>query len=160
MTTETIYHAALATHITGITMMAGTTLMDYVIFKQIWKQYWADKNKALAISEALVKLQIVFGSGFLLLLISGITMMYLTHGVFGEQTWFRIKFGLILLIMINGIGFGRRLGVRLRKLLPEEISGIDVSDQTLKIRDNLSIFHVTQLAIFLTIFVLSVFKFN
>ena len=160
MTTETIYHAALATHIAGTTMMAGTTLMDYVIFKQIWKQYWADKSKALAISEALVKLQIVFGSGFLLLLISGITMMYLTHGVFGEQTWFRIKFGLILLIMINGIGFGRRLGVRLRKLLPEEISGIDVSDQTLKIRDNLSIFHITQLAIFLTIFVLSVFKFN
>lgn len=160
MTTETIYHAALATHITGITMMAGTTLMDYVVFKQIWKQYWADKTKALAISEALAKLQIVFGSGFLLLLISGITMMYLTHGVFGEQTWFRIKFGLILLIMINGIGFGRRLGVRLRKLLPEEISGIDVSGQTLKIRDNLNLFHVTQLAIFLTIFVLSVFKFN
>jgi len=160
MTTETIYHAALATHITGITMMAGTTLMDYVIFKQIWNQYWADKTKALAISEALVKLQIVFGSGFLLLLISGVTMMYLTHGVFGEQLWFRIKFGLILLIMINGIGFGRRLGVRLRKTLPEEISGINVSDKILKIRDNLNIFHITQLAIFLAIFVLSVFKFN
>jgi hypothetical protein len=160
MTTETIYHAALATHITGITMMAGTTLMDYVIFKQIWRQYWADKTKALAISEALVKLQIVFGTGFLLLITSGVTMMYLTHGVFGEQLWFRIKFILILLIVINGIGFGRRLGVRLRKLLPEEISGIDVSDKTLKIRDKLNIFHVTQLAIFLTIFVLSVFKFN
>ena len=160
MTIETIYHTALATHITGITMMAGTTLMDYVIFKQIWKQYWADKAKALAISEALVKLQIVFGSGFLLLLISGITMMYLTHGVFGEQLWFRIKFGLILLIMINGIGFGRRLGVRLRKILPEEISGINVSDKILKIRDNMNVFHITQLAIFLAIFILSVFKFN
>lgn len=160
MTTETIYHAALATHITGITMMAGTTLMDYVIFKQIWKQYWADKTKALAISEALVKLQIIFGSGFLLLLISGVTMMYLTHGVFGEQLWFRIKFGLILLIMINGLGFGRRLGVQLRKKLPEEISGINVSDKILKIRDNLNVFHITQLAIFLAIFVLSVFKFN
>jgi hypothetical protein len=160
MTTETIYHAALSTHITGITMMAGTTLMDYVIFKQIWKQYWADKSKALAISEALVKLQIVFGSGFLLLLISGITMMYLTHGVFGEQLWFRIKFGLILLIMINGVAFGRRLGVRLRKLLPQEISGINVNDNVLEIRDKLNLFHIVQLAIFLTIFVLSVFKFN
>lgn len=86
--------------------------------------------------------------------------MYLTHGVFGEQTWFRIKFSLILLIMINGIGFGRRLGVQLRKLLPEEISGINISDKILKIRDNLNIFHITQLAIFLAIFVLSVFKFN
>lgn len=160
MTTETIYHAALATHITGLTMMAGTTLMDYVIFKQVWKQYWADKTRALAISEALVKLQIVFGSGFLLLIISGVTMMYLTHGVFGEQLWFRIKFGLILLIMVNGLGFGRRLGVRLRKLLPQEVSGVNVGDKIRKIRDNLSLFHITQLAIFLTIFVLSVFKFN
>ena len=160
MTTETIYHAALATHITGLTMMAGTTLMDYVIFKQVWKQYWADKTRALAISEALVKLQIVFGSGFLLLIISGVTMMYLTHGVFGEQLWFRIKFGLILLIMVNGLGFGRRLGVRLRKLLPQEVSGVNVGEKILKIRDNLSLFHITQLAIFLTIFVLSVFKFN
>jgi hypothetical protein len=160
MTTETIYHAALATHITGITMMAGTTLMDYVIFKQIWKQYWVDKTKSLAISEALVKLQIVFGSGFLLLIISGVTMMYLTHGVFGEQLWFRIKFALILVIMINGLVFGRRMGVLLRKLLPEEISGIDVSDKTLKVRDNLNVFHITQLTIFLAIFILSVFKFN
>lgn len=160
MTTDTIYHAALATHIAGITMMAGTTLMDYVMFKQIWKQYWADKTKALAISEALVKLQIVFGIGFLLLLISGITMMYLTHGVFGEQIWFRIKFGLILLIIINGLAFGRRLGVRLRKLLPEEIAGINLNDRILKIRDNLNLYHITQLAIFLAIFVLSVFKFN
>jgi len=160
MTTETIYHAALATHITGLTMMAGTTLMDYVIFKQVWKQYWADKTRALAITEALVKLQIVFGSGFLLLIISGVTMMYLTHGVFGEQLWFRIKFGLILLIMINGLGFGRRLGVRLRKLLPQEVSGENVGNKILRIRDNLNLFHISQLAIFLTIFILSVFKFN
>jgi hypothetical protein len=62
--------------------------------------------------------------------------------------------------MINGLGFGRRLGVRLRKLLPEEISGINVNDRILKIRDGLNLFHITQLAIFLTIFVLSVFKFN
>ena len=160
MTTETIYHAALVTHITGLTMMAGTTLMDYVIFKQVWKQYATDKTKSLAVSEAMVKLQIVFGVGFLLLIISGITMMYLTHGVFGEQTWFRIKFGLILLIVINGLTLGRRQGVKLRKLLPEEIAGSNVNDKILKIKDNLNLFHVSQLAIFLTIFVLSVFKFN
>jgi len=160
MTTETIYHTALVTHITGLTMMAGTTLMDYVIFKQVWKQYAIDKMRSLAISEAMVKLQIVFGTGFLFLLISGITMMYLTHGVFGEQTWFRIKFGLILVIMINGLAFGRRQGVKLRKLLPEEISGGNLSNQILKIKDNLNLFHISQLAIFITIFVLSVFKFN
>lgn len=160
MTTETIYHTALVAHIVGLTMMAGTTLMDYVIFKQLWKQYAADKLKALAIGQATVKLQIVFGIGFLLLIISGVTMMYITHGVFGEQTWFRIKFGLIILIVINGLTMGRRQGVKLRKLLPEEISGTNIGDQLLKVKDNLNIFHISQMAIFITIFVLSVFKFN
>jgi hypothetical protein len=160
MSTETIYHTALVTHIIGLTMMAGTTLMDYVIFKQLWKQYALDKPKALAIGEATVKLQIVFGIGFLLLVISGVTMMYITHGAFGEQTWFRIKFGLIILIVINGLTMGRRQGVKLRKLLPEEISGINVGDKLLKVKDSLNIFHISQMAIFITIFILSVFKFN
>ena len=160
MSTETIYHTALVTHIIGLTMMAGTTLMDYVIFKQLWKQYALDKPKALAIGEATVKLQMVFGIGFLLLVISGVTMMYITHGLFGEQTWFRIKFGLIILIVINGLTMGRRQGVKLRKLLPEEISGINIGDKLLKVKNNLTFFHISQMAIFITIFILSVFKFN
>jgi len=159
MTTETIYHTALATHIVGLTMMAGTTLIDYMIFKQFWKQFATDKPKAIAISEAIRKLPILFGIGFLLLLISGITMMGLTHGVFGEQTWFRIKFALILIIVVNGLGVGRRLGINLRRLLPGAIAS-DVEAKLYKIKSNLSFFHLSQLALFLAIFILSVFKFN
>src|SRR5882762_5635819 len=107
MSTQTLYHLALVIHIAGLTMMAGTTLADYIMTKQFWKQFAIDKQQALAINGAMSKLMLLFGIGILLLILSGIGMMWLTNGMWGEQIWFRIKFGLVIAIIINGIAFGR-----------------------------------------------------
>jgi type IV secretory pathway TrbD component len=160
MTTLTYYHIALVTHITGLTIMAGSTLVDSILSRQFWKQYINDKMRAIAINEAVAKYQMLFGIGMILLIISGIVMMALTNGVFGEQTWFRIKFGLILLVIINGLAVGRRQGVKLRKLLSVTVPGQDVESKISKIKSRLYGFHVSQLIFFLIIFILSVFKFN
>lgn len=160
MKTLTLYNVALVSHIIAITMIAGTTLTDYMIFKQFWKQYAADKPKSFAIADALAKLPALFGIGFLLIIISGVYMMYFTNGAFGEQIWFRIKFALVLLIIINGLAFGRRLGLKLRKRLSDEASGKNTGDGILNLRRSLGLFHISQMAILITIFVLSVFKFN
>jgi hypothetical protein len=160
MATQTIYYISLVGHIIGLTMMAGTTLVQFVTFNQFWKQYETDKPKGLAINETLSKFPVFFNAGFLLLLISGITMMYITHGAFGEQIWFQVKLGLIIVILINGVAFGRRQSIKLMKLLSGEVTGKYVGEQLLKIRRNFSLFHVLQLALFLTIYILSVFKFN
>ena len=157
---QTLYYTALVTHIIGLTMMAGPTLVDYIITKQFWKQYVNDKTKGIAIYESVSKFVMLFGIGIILLILSGITMMALTHGVFGEQIWFRIKFGLVILIIINGIAIGRRQGVKLRKILFAESVGNNVEASLLKIKSNLSAFHVSQLVLFIIVFVLSVFKFN
>jgi hypothetical protein len=159
METQTIYHIALVTHITGITMVAGTVLVDYMISKQFWKLFEIEKQKGVTILEATSKLPILFGVGFLFLIISGVYMMYVTHGAFGEQIWFRIKFGLIIFIIINGLAIGRRLGIKLRKNLSEETTG-KVEMALFKIKGYMSLFHISQLAMFIIIFVLSVFKFN
>jgi hypothetical protein len=147
-------------HIVGLTMMAGTTLVDYVLFKQFWKQLDINEVKGLAINEAMSKLPILFGLGIMLLIISGVSMMAITHGVFGEQIWFRIKFGLVIIIIINGLAVGRRLGLKLRKILSEEASDKNVEAKLSKVKSSLSLFHISQMALFITIFVLSVFKFN
>jgi hypothetical protein len=160
MTTLTIYHISLVTHIVGLTMMAGTTFVDYVLFKQFWKQLAINEAKGLAINEAMSKLPILFGLGITLLIISGVSMMAITHGVFGEQIWFRIKFGLVIIIIINGLAVGRRLGLKLRKILSEKASEKNVEEKLFKVKSSLSLFHISQMALFITIFVLSVFKFN
>jgi hypothetical protein len=159
METQTIYHLALVTHIIAITMIAGTTLIDYVIFKQFSKQMNSDRQKGITIIEALSKLPMLFGIGFILIIISGVYMMYVTNGAFGEQTWFRIKFALILLIVINGLAVGRRQGVKLRNTL-SGAGDVNIEENILKVSANLSLFHLSQMTMLVIIFVLSVFKFN
>src|SRR5882724_6056166 len=155
MNIQTLYSTALAGHITGLTIMAGTTFSGYIVSRQFWKQLQTDKAKGIAINTAVAKLPILFGIGFLLLVVSGVTMMAITHGAFGEQLWFRVKFGLILFIVINGLVFGRRQGIQLRRYLSE---GADDEQKRLTLKRNFNLFYLLQLAAFLLIYVLSVFK--
>jgi len=160
MNIQTWYHVALVSHIVGLTMLAGTTLADYIMTKQFWKQFAIDKLQALAINKAMAKLVMLFGIGILLLVLSGVGMMWLTNGMWGEQAWFRIKFGLVIVIIINGIAVGRRQGSQLRKLVLLEAAGEHTGAKLLKVKSNINWFHLIQLALFFTVFVLSVFKFN
>ena len=160
MSTQTLYHTALVIHITGLTMMAGTTLADYIMTKQFWKQFATDKQQAFAINKAMSKLVMLFGIGIILLILSGMSMMWLTNGMWGEQLWFRIKFGLVIVIIINGLAVGRRQGNQLRKLVAVEATGENTGTKLLKVKSDLNRFHVAQLALFIIVFVLSVFKFN
>jgi len=160
MTTQTLYHLALITHLAGLIMVAGTTLVDFVVTKQFWRQYPHGKSEGFAVLKAQSKFPIVLRIGFLSLIASGIYMMYMTNGAYGEQVWFRVKFGLIILIILNGLAFGRRQGRKLRKILSSEIPGEEIETKLLKIKGNLNLFHLSQLVFFLGILTLSVFKFN
>ena len=160
MNTQSLYHLALVIHITGLTMMAGTTLADYIMTKQFWKQFATDKQQAFAINKAMSKLIMLFGIGIILLILSGVGMMWLTNGIWGEQLWFRIKFGLVIAIIINGIAVGRRQGSKLRKLVALEATGENTGTILFKVKSNINWFHIIQLTLFIIVFVLSVFKFN
>jgi len=156
MTTQTVYNIALVAHIIGLTTMAGTTLADYVLTKQFWRQYANDRSKAIAINETGSKFPMLFGIGIILLILSGVTMMGITLGVFGEQMWFQIKFGFVITIIINGIAVGRRQGSKLKRLLLQETTYEDF----LKVKKRINWFHISQITFFIIVFVLSVFKFN
>jgi len=157
MTTATLLSACLVLHIIGLTMMAGTTLIDTLIYKQFWKQYNTNQVKAAGTLEATSKLPALFGIGFLLLVLSGMGIMLLTKGIFGEQTWFRIKMILVVATVINGLAFGRRTGIQVRKAFTNEnTSPLNLAS----LKRKLSAFHLLQLGLFLAIFILGVFKFN
>jgi Predicted integral membrane protein (DUF2269) len=160
MNLQTLYHLSLVIHIIGLTTMAGATLVDYVAFKQFWKQYSIDKEKGMTVLEALSKLPMLMGIGIILLILSGVAMMGITHGVFGEQIWFRIKFALVIIIIINGIVVGRRQGLKLRKLVADNSSGRNLHDELLRVKGNMRLFHLSQILLFIVVFTLSVFKYN
>ncbi|WP_431198896.1 hypothetical protein ACQ86K_23360 [Mucilaginibacter sp. P19] len=103
MNTSLFLPALLILHLTGLTIMAGTTIVDFTVFKTFWKHFDDNTEKSKGILAGTSKSSTLIGIGAALLVITGIGMMALTHGVFGEQLWFRIKIGIVLVLMLNGI---------------------------------------------------------
>jgi hypothetical protein len=82
------------------------------------------------------------------------------HEVWGAQIWFRIKMGMLLLIIINGLGLRRMMGSKLKKALAGNLSGNLFTRETDTIKRNLTAVQLIQMLLFIIIYVLSVFKFN
>jgi hypothetical protein len=156
----TAYNLALVAHVVGITIMAGTTFIDFVTFRAFCSAFKADITKGLILEEYLDKLQKVIGIGMLIILVSGFAMMIKLHEVWGAQLWFRIKMGILLLIIINGLGLRRRVGAKLKKFLTGNLPENTATGKYTDIKKNFTIVQTIQMLLFTIIFVLSVFKFN
>jgi uncharacterized membrane protein SirB2 len=164
-----MYQIALITHIVGITVMAGTTLVEYLLTRYFWKQYASDRSRAITTKEDGFNFHLIVNIGIILLILSGVTMLVITQGVFAKQLWFQIKIGLIVIIAINGSAFGRKQDAKLKRFIALEKLNFLQNDprgqenrknDLMKVKSRLDIFYVSQLIMFLTIFTLSVFKFN
>ena len=158
MATQTWLSAFLVLHLTGLVLMAGTTIIDYLTYRLFWKIYAIEKRTSTGLIQLMSRYSRILGIGAALLILTGIGMMALTRGVFGEQLWFRIKFVLVLLLVANGLLNGRRLGMKQRKIL--STAGFVPDDTTGRIKSRLNSFYLSQLGIFITIVFLSVFKFS
>jgi uncharacterized membrane protein len=157
MNSYTLLQTFLALHLTGLVLMAGTIVVDSMIYRAFWQQYNTDRERSVNLLAVSGKFGRVTGIGAALIILTGIGMMAVTHGVFGEQLWFRIKFGLvILLIVINLIA--RRRGLKLRKSIALIDSGpaAIVTDA----KAFLGRYFIATFTIFFLIILLSVFKFN
>ena len=156
----TFYQMALVVHVIGITIMAGTTFIDFISFRTFLSAFRTDYTKALMVENYLGKLQRFLGIGMLVILVSGVLMMVKLHEVWGAQLWFRIKMGVLLLIIINGLGLRRILGSKLKKVMSLDKPANTASDDFRKIKMKFSAVQLIQMLLFITIYVLSVFKFN
>ena len=155
-----IYNLSLTGHIIGLSMLAGTTVVDLILVRQFWVQYHVDKTKGVLIHKAMSKYYALQPLGGAILILSGLVMMAYMHSVYGEQTWFRIKFALVIVIIINGIAVGRRHISRLRNLLNAETASAIPDIDMLTIKRNINLFHISQGTLLISVFVLSVFKFK
>lgn len=151
-----LFPAFLTLHLVALVTMAGITLADYLCYATLWKHFGKQEQPA-ALLYLLARFPRVAGIGAAVLIFTGIGMMALTHGVFGEQLWFRIKFGLVILLILNALFVGRRQGARLRKLLD---NGLLADTALNEIKTRLNRFHLFQLGFFILIIFLSIFKFN
>lgn len=150
----------LVLHIIGLCTMAGTAIVDFFCYTRFWKLYTLGKEKAATLLPVLATFRFLFAGGFILLLISGVGMVALSHGLFAEQRWFRIKMGIVLLAILNGAVFGGRTASKLRKVVDADLAGTNVEGTRNALKGRLRMIQVFQLLLFVAIFVLSVYKFN
>src|SRR6476660_6840385 len=104
----TLLQICLVLHITGIVLLGGTTLMNYIISRQFWSCIETDKNKAIIINSTTLTFGRITGIGGLLTILTGVTMVAILHGVVDSKPWFRIKMILVLLIILNALLFASR----------------------------------------------------
>jgi len=147
----------LVLHITGFTMMAGTVLADFTVFRRVNRYLVADKQKALTILEGSAGLVVLISVGAIMLITTGIGMVVVLKGAIAGMLWFKIKMVLVLLVVLNGAVLARRNMLKLRGTL--QLNTNEINGQVDGLKQRLNYIYIIQLILFLTIFILSVLKF-
>lgn len=153
-----LFPSFLTFHLIALVTMAGITLADYFAHAVLWRSFVGQGEYPTALLNLMARFPRIAGIGAAVLIFTGFGMMILTHGIFGEQLWFRIKFGLVVLLILNGLVEGRRQSSKLRKFLA--ISGTLFTSESQEIKRRLNRFYLVQLLLFMLIIFLSIFKFN
>ncbi|XZF15466.1 hypothetical protein ACTHGU_04970 [Chitinophagaceae bacterium MMS25-I14] len=140
-------------HLCGLVVMAGTTVVDYVTFKTFCRMADAGDSRAQGLLPIMAQYGNLVRTGAATLILTGLAMLVLTKGIWWEQLWFRIKMGLVILLILNGMLVGNSLGLKFRKMIVNG-SGPGIAD----VRVNLNRFYLVQLAIFLLIILASTIR--
>ena len=157
MNTQTFLSIDLVLHITGFTMLAGTVLADFVISQRMKPYLTSDKPRAMGMMDSVANFPRLIGIGTGLLIISGVAMLSIFKEAVGGALWFKIKLILVVLAALIGAVILNRNNKRLKSLL---LANDERNNPTiLTIKRRMELFHGLQLLLFLTIFILSVFKF-
>jgi len=144
----------LILHLTGLTVMAGTTAADYFAFKEFARLFHSDREKSHNLLGLMERLSFLLGVGAALLIVSGVGMLTITRGVFLQQVWFHLKLSLILALILNGFLLGGRQVKKLKKWIDSD------AVRSRKAIRKLNVFYLGQMGLFFMIIFLSVFKFN
>jgi uncharacterized membrane protein len=159
MSTFNLLSFGLVLHITGIALMAGSTLGVFVSLRQLWKYVPSEQQKAALMLRNTSGYTIFFGLGAALILISGFLLLRAFQFSVTGQAWFRIKMGLVVLLFLNARIVAVPVIKKLQQLLSEDANAVMDLPQLFSLKRRLSIFHVVQFAMFLVIFVLAVYRF-
>jgi len=158
MNTFILLQICLVAHLTGLTLMAGTTISEYITFKTFRKMSDPREEKALSLLHLIKKLSALLGIGAALLILSGTGLFIITGGAFIHQFWFKVKLILIAVLILNGFLVGGKQESKLKTGISEN-SG-HFNEQLSKAISKLNMFYKVQMGIFLIIIVLSIFKFS
>lgn len=150
-----ILRVLLALHITGIVIMAGTTMIDYLTFKTFWKLADQGDTRSLSLIPLMAKYGTFIRTGAGTIILTGITMLILEKGAWWGAN-FKIKIVLVALLVLNGLLVGNKQGHKLRETVTAHSA--DFMQHTMSIRESMNRFYPLQLTLFFLIILISVIR--
>lgn len=158
MYTQILRQLLLIMHLSGLTLMAGTTVAAFVTFRAFINRFNVKSESASGLLQLLWNLAPVKGIGGTLLILSGIGLTYITGGVFLHMLWLQLKLLLAVMLPLNEILFGNK---QLKKLKTAFFESNPDSAAVIKTTiPRIAVFYTIQLLLFLGIVVLAVLKIN
>src|SRR5687767_1143877 len=158
MYTQILRQLLLIMHLSGMTLMAGTTVAAFVTFRAFINRFNIKSESSSGLLKLLSNLAPIKGIGGILLILSGIGLMFITGSVFLHMLWLQLKLTLILLLPLNEILIGNK---QLKKLKTAYVEKNPDSSTVIKMTvPKMAIFYTIQLLLFLGIIVVAVLKFN
>jgi len=136
----------LALHITGIVIMAGTTMIDYLNFTTFWQFADAGDNRAFGLIPLMARFGTFVRTGAITIILTGIAMFVLDKGAVWTQPLFKLKTLLVIALILNGVFIGNRQGHKLRETVMAHAA--EFLEYTTTIRESMSQFYPVQLTLF------------
>ncbi|MBO9202922.1 MULTISPECIES: hypothetical protein [Niastella] len=154
MIPHSVYQIFLILHLTAFAVFTGTLIANLINSNQLW--LYSDKDPAItkALFNTIGKYNTIMGLCLGVALLMGIAMMSQMHKVYGPQLWFRIKIGLLVLLLVVRVLYSRNLG-QLKKGINN-----DIKISFAEVRKKFSLFQLLTIFIIGGIIILSVFRFN
>ncbi|MBS1604638.1 MAG: hypothetical protein JST42_18375 [Bacteroidetes bacterium] len=128
----------LPLHLTGLVLMAGTTIFDYYCFKTLHFLHLASKFGVL------------IRTGAIIIIATGITMLIMEKDSW-SQPLFRLKLGLTAILILHGMLVGNPRATKFRTLITH-----NNTEHLDTLTSGLNRFYLLQLTLFLTIILISV----
>lgn len=148
----------LVLHITGVIIMAGTTLIDYVTFKTFWQLVDQGDARFAGLIPLMAKYGAFIRAGGAMIILTGIIILILENGIWWGAPQFRVKLVLVILLVLNGMFVGNTYGSKLRETVSANAHGF--LQHTMDIRETLNRFYPIQLLLFFLIILLSMIRFD
>ncbi|MDP4262834.1 MAG: DUF2269 family protein [Bacteroidota bacterium] len=150
-----IFQTGLFLHMTGIILIAGGSIGSIITESLFWKNVQQDLQKAKGIAPLLLKFPLVIVRGALLMLISGILMLYSVNRAFWGQTWFTIKILLFISLVLNGRLSGRPTFIK----IVQEVQATELRTGKLgELKNKIRRFHFIQFTMLFMLIALAIFK--
>ena len=150
-----IFHIGLLFHIIGIFLIAGGSIGNLVVEKLFWHYIGQFSEKSKTLSVLLSRFPKIILAGSMLMLASGLLMLYSVNWTFWGQTWLTIKLCLYSVLLFNGLLIARPT---LAKIVSEVQSPQFQMQALLDLKKKMTRFHIIQFSVFLLLLIVVIFK--